>query len=47
MHWPKENSVSVVPQSSVYGGTASGDECQVKMGGAKHKGKVWAIGKLD
>ena len=44
--WPGEDSVSVVPRSSLLGVANVGTECQVKMGRAKYVGELIAIGML-
>ena len=47
VHWPEENSVSVVQDAKVDPYPASkGDDCIVRAGSKMYRGKVMAVGKF-
>ena len=44
MHWPEEDSVSILQISSIIGGSDVGDNIHVKIGRSRYPGKILAVG---
>ena len=46
MHWPKEDSVSVLSMIKLIEGSVVGDTCSVRLGKQVHCGSILGIGKF-